>query len=82
MFETVNIFTVNITLGKTKNIILIVFADHNTTFKELKDFYYKKYNHIQKDLNLFSFNDKGKFNSTSDYFDLACEALNYSCTHS
>jgi alkaline phosphatase len=82
MFETVNVFTISITISKTKNIMLIVFADHDTTFQELQEFYHKKYDHIQRDRDKFNFNNKGKFNVTSEYFDLACEALNYSCTHS
>lgn len=82
MFDTVNIFTININLSRTKNIMLIVFTQDETSYEELKEYYLKKYKHIQQDQSKFSFINKGKYNTTSNYFDLACEALNYSCTYS
>ena len=82
MFDTVNIFTININLSRTKNIMLIVFTQDETSYEELKEYYLKKYRYLQKDQSKFSFINKGKYNTTSSYFDLACEALNYSCTYS
>jgi hypothetical protein len=82
MFETVNIFTININLNKTKNILLIIFAEDHTSIDDVKQFYFKKYKHIQKDPEKFNFIHKGKYSTNSKYFDLACEGLNYSCTFS
>lgn len=82
MFETVNIFTINISITKTKNILLIIFAEDFTSIDEVKSFYFNKYKHLQKDPDKFSFIHKGKYSTDSKYFDLACEGLNYSCTFS
>lgn len=82
MFDTVNIFTININLNKTENIMLIIFTEVFTSVDDVKEFYLNKYKHLQKDPDKFNFIHKGKYSTDSKYFNLACEALNYSCTFS
>jgi hypothetical protein len=82
MFETVNIYTINISITKTRNVLLIIFTEDLTCLDEVKNFYFNKYRHLQKDPEKFNFIHKGKYSTNSKYFDLACEGLNYSCTFS
>ena len=78
LFKEVDIYSMNIEIASHANINILIFSDPITSEFDLKEFYYDKYHLVQQDLNKYSFKYVGRFDSDSEYFDLACEGLKYS----
>jgi hypothetical protein len=82
LFNEVDIYSINIQVARNAIINLIIFSDPSSLEYELKEHYYNKYVDMQDDMNKYSFKYIGRFDTDSEYFDLACQALQYTVNYS
>ena len=82
LFNEIDVYALNIEIAPHANVSVIIFSDPISLEHELKDFYYQKYLNVQDNINKYSFKYIGRFDGDSEYFDLACQGLQYSVNYS
>jgi len=81
-FDEVDLYTISIDINRKEMVSLLVFADPLYFEQDMVTYYYEKYHKIQPNLTKYNFQYIGRFNPDGEYFDLSCNALQYSLKYS
>lgn len=69
-------YLIKVTISTQKILLVTSFSMPNAE-ETLKEFYHRRFNYLQRNINRYKVITMGKFNPDSPFFKLACDGMEY-----